>query len=455
MVSFDYRGRVVIVTGVGRPGQIGHATALAFARAGAQLVLCDVNATGVAERAKEFHALGLDARPAAGDLTEPDIARLAVETAVRNYGRLDALVNIAGGLTTYGPIEGATVRAFDREVGINLKTAVIMSQAAIDELAKTHGSIVNVASVAYFQPQANMAIYAAAKAGVAGFTRSLAAELLPRSVRVNAIAPGDGAHPRECRRGRHRCHLRRDAAHHRRDHVPRQCRRRGHQRPGAAHLPGRGLVMQLAGRVALVTGAGRRLGRAFAGALGARGMTMALHYNASRDGAESLRQEIEAAGGRAACFPADLADAGAARALAGRVAAEFGQLDVLVNSAAVMHHVGFDETTPELYDEVLNLNLRSVFFVSQGAAPYLRRARGKIVNLADLGGLEPWPGLCGAFREQGRRGHADARARAEPGSRGDGERDCAGLGAGARRVRRCRADPPRRVDSARAAGPAR
>ncbi len=150
--------------------------------------------------------------------------------------------------------------------------------------------------------------------------------------------------------------------------------------------------MQLAGRVALVTGAGRRLGRAFAGALGARGMTMALHYNASRDGAESLRQEIEAAGGRAACFPADLANAGAARALAGRVAAEFGQLDVLVNSAAVMHHVGFDETTPELYDEVLNLNLRSVFFVSQGAAPHLRRARGKIVNLADLGGLEPWPG---------------------------------------------------------------
>ena len=152
--------------------------------------------------------------------------------------------------------------------------------------------------------------------------------------------------------------------------------------------------MQLAGRVALVTGAGRRLGQAFAGALAARGMTMALHYNASKQGAESLRQEIEAAGGRAACFQADLADAQAARGLGGRAAAEFGQLDVLVNSAAVMHHVSFDDTTPELYDQVLNLNLRSVFFVSQGAAPFLRRARGKIVNLADLGGLEPWPGYA-------------------------------------------------------------
>lgn len=189
MTTFDYRGKVVIVTGVGRPGQIGHETALAFARAGAQLVLCDVNATGVAERAREFQALGFDVRPAAGDLTEPDIARLAVETAVRNYGRLDALVNIAGGLTTYGPIADATVKTFDREIGINLKTTVVMSQAAIDELSKTHGSIVNVASITYFEPTPNMAIYAAAKAGVAGFTRSLAAELLSRAVRVNAIAP--------------------------------------------------------------------------------------------------------------------------------------------------------------------------------------------------------------------------------------------------------------------------
>jgi pteridine reductase len=152
--------------------------------------------------------------------------------------------------------------------------------------------------------------------------------------------------------------------------------------------------MELAGRVALVTGAGRRLGRAFASALAARGMTMALHYNASRDGAESLRGEIEGQGGRAACFQADLGDASAARDLAGRVAAELGGLDVLVNSAAVMHHVSFEETTPSLYDEVLDLNLRSVFFVSQGAAPFLRRARGKIVNMADLGGLEPWPGYA-------------------------------------------------------------
>ena len=152
--------------------------------------------------------------------------------------------------------------------------------------------------------------------------------------------------------------------------------------------------MELAGRVALVTGAGRRLGHAMAAALAGRGMTVAIHYHASRAGAEALRTEIEAAGGRAACFAADLADPHAARALPGRVVAELGRLDVLVNSAAVMHPLRFEDTTVEQYDEILDLNLRSLFFCTQGAAAALRAARGKVVNIADLGGLEPWPGFA-------------------------------------------------------------
>jgi NAD(P)-dependent dehydrogenase (short-subunit alcohol dehydrogenase family) len=188
-MPFDFKGRVVIVTGVGRPGQIGHAAAMAFGQAGAQLVLCDVNATGVAERAREFQGLGLDARPSAGDLTEPDIAHLAVETALKYYGRLDAVINIAGGLTTFGPFADTTMAAFDREIAINLKTTFAMCQASVDALATTHGAIVNVSSIASLQPQVNIAIYTAAKAAVAGLTRALAAELFPRGIRVNAIAP--------------------------------------------------------------------------------------------------------------------------------------------------------------------------------------------------------------------------------------------------------------------------
>lgn len=152
--------------------------------------------------------------------------------------------------------------------------------------------------------------------------------------------------------------------------------------------------MELQGRVALVTGAGRRLGREMARALAGRGMSLAIHHHASSTGANELRKQIIDAGGRAACFQADLTDAHAARALAQRVLGEFGRLDVLVNSAAVMHRLGFEETTPEQWDAIQNLNLRAMFFCTQGAAFPLRAAKGKVVNLADLAGLEPWPGFA-------------------------------------------------------------
>jgi 3-oxoacyl-[acyl-carrier protein] reductase len=99
------------------------------------------------------------------------------------------VVNVAGGLTTYGPIEKIGAEAIDREIAINLKTTVLVSQAAIAALSRTQGCIVNFSSIAYFHPQAPMAVYSAAKAAVAGFTRSLALELQDRRIRVNAVAP--------------------------------------------------------------------------------------------------------------------------------------------------------------------------------------------------------------------------------------------------------------------------
>jgi 3-oxoacyl-[acyl-carrier protein] reductase len=188
--QWDFSGKTVLVTGVARVGQIGHAVAQAFGKAGARLIAVDRNAVAVAERVREFAAEGVDARPAAGDLTEQDVAALAVETALKYHGRLDAVVNVAGGLTTFGPIGQSDSASFDREIAINLKTAFLMSRAAVDALAKTRGSIVNFASAAYFRPIGQMAVYSAAKAGVAAMTQSLAVELWPQGIRVNAVAPG-------------------------------------------------------------------------------------------------------------------------------------------------------------------------------------------------------------------------------------------------------------------------
>jgi pteridine reductase len=149
--------------------------------------------------------------------------------------------------------------------------------------------------------------------------------------------------------------------------------------------------MELRGRTALVTGAGHRVGRAIALALGARGMRVAVHYNAAEAGAQETLAQIRAAGGDGATVEADLTQAEAAGALITSVAKTFGGLDVLVNSAAVMVRTPFGEVTPKQWDDIMALNLRAPFFLAQAAAPLLRAARGVIVNIADLAAFETWP----------------------------------------------------------------
>lgn len=189
--DFDFSGRVAVVTGVGRVGQIGHAVAQGFGRAGAKLVVADRNAVEVAARAREFMAQGIEARPAAGDLTEPDVAQWIVEEALQAFGRLDILVNVAGGLTGYGPMLEMDVSVLDREIAVNVKTTYLVSRAAAKVMVgQRRGAIVNFASISAIHAKPSMAAYSAAKAGVAALTRSLALELRDHGVRVNAVAPG-------------------------------------------------------------------------------------------------------------------------------------------------------------------------------------------------------------------------------------------------------------------------
>lgn len=150
--------------------------------------------------------------------------------------------------------------------------------------------------------------------------------------------------------------------------------------------------VDLKGRVALVTGAGRRVGRALAMALGSRGATVAVHYGSSASDAEAVVRAIEALGARASAFGADLTEPAAPASLIERVVARFGTLHVLVNSAAVMERTPFGETTVADWDRIFALNLRAPFFLCQAAAPHLRATRGTIVNIADLAAFETWPG---------------------------------------------------------------
>jgi NAD(P)-dependent dehydrogenase (short-subunit alcohol dehydrogenase family) len=188
---FDFRDKVVIVTGVNRVGQLGHAVALAFGQAGAKLVVSDIQTVGVATRAKEFQAAGYPTKAAAGDLTEPDVAEWCVEQALQTYGRIDVVVNAAGGLIGVQAMLDAETNVLDREFAINVKTTYLVSRAAARVMVRQgQGTIVNYASVAALLARPSMAAYSASKAAVAALTRSLALELRDHGIRVNAVAPG-------------------------------------------------------------------------------------------------------------------------------------------------------------------------------------------------------------------------------------------------------------------------
>ena len=146
------------------------------------------------------------------------------------------------------------------------------------------------------------------------------------------------------------------------------------------------------GRVALVTGAAKRLGRAVALRLAEEGADVVIHYRTSRVEAESAVGEIEKLGRRAAAIAADLGSVAEIKRLFDETAKQFGRLDILVNSAANFLPASIISTTEEIWDASLDTNLKAPFFCAQAAAPLLRRSKGVIINFADAGGLLGWPG---------------------------------------------------------------
>jgi pteridine reductase len=145
-------------------------------------------------------------------------------------------------------------------------------------------------------------------------------------------------------------------------------------------------------KVALVTGAGKRLGRAVALRLAQDGADVVVHYRSSEAEAREVVADIVHMGRRAVALRADLNRVEETRGLLGKVKETFGRLDVLVNSAANFEHTKFEETTEQAWDRSLDTNLKAVFFSCQAAAPLLTEARGTIVNFADIGGMLGWPG---------------------------------------------------------------
>jgi pteridine reductase len=152
-------------------------------------------------------------------------------------------------------------------------------------------------------------------------------------------------------------------------------------------------VSDLLNHVALVTGSGKRLGRAVALGLAEKGASVVVHYHSSEKEAREVVAEIEKLGRRSIALQADLSSIAQIQQLVQKVELHFGRLDILVNSAANFLHTEFASTTEKVWDASLNTNLKAPFFCSQATAPLLKKTKGAIINFADIGGILGWPGF--------------------------------------------------------------
>ena len=193
---FDFTGQVAVLTGAARG--IGRGAAEAFAAAGARVYVVDIDAAGGEDVAHAMREDGHQAAFVTADLTSAAQVTRAFDRIVVEAGRLDVLVNCAGGFTRLYTVEDTPEEEWDRVVDLNLKTMFLCVKAAIPVFKRQkRGRIVSIGSIAGVSPwPATSPPYAAAKAGVHNLTRSLAVELGPHGVCVNAIAPGTTASER-------------------------------------------------------------------------------------------------------------------------------------------------------------------------------------------------------------------------------------------------------------------
>jgi NAD(P)-dependent dehydrogenase (short-subunit alcohol dehydrogenase family) len=185
---FGLEGRVAIVTGGSRG--IGRAIAEGFVDAGAAVVVASRKQDAVNETAKALQARGGKALGVAAHMGELDDVRRLVDATVDAFGRIDVIVNNAATAVTM-PLGSLTPEAWSKVYDVNLRGPVFLVEAALPHLAKSpSASVINVISAGAFLASPGVAMYAAAKAALLSFTRSMAADFASRGIRVNALAPG-------------------------------------------------------------------------------------------------------------------------------------------------------------------------------------------------------------------------------------------------------------------------
>lgn len=190
-MDLGLENKVAVVTGGGSQKGLGKTIALTLAREGCDIAIIDTNLEGAKKTADEIKALGRKSVPYKADITINAEINSAVKSALEDFGKIDILVNNAGAAKSPKPFCDQDEAEIDFILDVILRGTIHCTKTIIDHMiSRKTGSIINISSIVGKDPQKNLCVYSAAKAGIVAFTKALAYEVAPFGINVNGVAPG-------------------------------------------------------------------------------------------------------------------------------------------------------------------------------------------------------------------------------------------------------------------------
>jgi NAD(P)-dependent dehydrogenase (short-subunit alcohol dehydrogenase family) len=190
-MELGLKGKVALITGTGSQKGMGKAIALTLAQEGCDIIAVDIDLEGAQKTASEIKSLGRKSIAIRTDITKSTEVNDMAKAALAEFGKIDILVNNAGAIAAAKLFVDLSEAEWSRDINLNLGGMLNCTKAVLPQmLSRKSGKIINISSIGARKPHTHCAVYDAAKTGIVGFTRSLALEVAPSGLNVNAIAPG-------------------------------------------------------------------------------------------------------------------------------------------------------------------------------------------------------------------------------------------------------------------------